>query len=82
MTRHPKRELQGYTELNPLRAGLISAAEEWLWSSAGAHRGVTAGDLSLSMEFWAANWNRSSWKEYLAEKKQKKSFSHSAFGIG
>ncbi|MGO4518847.1 hypothetical protein AB4Y89_23880 [Terriglobus sp. 2YAB30_2] len=57
-----------YTELNPLRAGLISAAEDWPWSSAGAHCGMAAGDVSLSMELWAANWKRSSWKEYLAEK--------------
>ncbi|WP_399257197.1 transposase [Terriglobus albidus] len=57
-----------YTELNPLRAGLTAKAEDWPWSSAGVHCGVTAGDQSLSMELWTANWNRSSWKEYLAEK--------------
>ena len=58
-----------YTELNPLRAGLISTAEDWPWSSAGVHCGVVAaGEIWLSMELWVANWNRSSWKEYLAER--------------
>jgi putative transposase len=29
-----------YTELNPVRAGLVAKAERWEWSSAAAHCGV------------------------------------------
>ena len=33
-----------YTELNPVRAGLVAAAEQWRWSSAAAHCGVAVPD--------------------------------------
>ena len=37
-----------YIELNPVRAGLVSAPEDWLWSSAKAHlSGVSEGVADL-----------------------------------
>ena len=41
-----------YTELNPVRAGLASAAEAWRWSSAAAHCGAEAGNEILDLEVW------------------------------
>ena len=54
-----------YTELNPMRAGMVSEAAMWPWSSAGAHCGQVASAGYLSMELWSARWNASSWKAYL-----------------
>jgi len=45
-----------YTELNPRRAGLVSEAETWPWSSAAGHCGMPTADTSLSMELWAKHW--------------------------
>lgn len=36
-----------YTELNPVRAGLVKDAASWPWSSAAVHLGQTAADPSL-----------------------------------
>jgi putative transposase len=55
-----------YTELNPVRAGLASAAEAWRWSSAAAHCGAEAGSEILDSEVWRENWTASAWREYLA----------------
>ena len=41
-----------YTELNPVRAGLVTAAESWIWSSAAAHCGTEVADGCLEMEMW------------------------------
>jgi len=56
-----------YTELNPVRAGLVSEAESWPWSSASMHCGTTASDTCLTGELWQSRWAVSSWREYLAE---------------
>ena len=41
-----------YLELNPVRAGLVSRAERWEWSSAGAHAlGVDPAGL-LCLDIW------------------------------
>ena len=55
-----------YTELNPVRAGLASAAEAWRWSSAAAHCGAEAGNEILDFEVWRENWTASAWREYPA----------------
>ncbi len=39
-----------YVERNPVRAGLAARAEEYRWSSAAAHCGLS-GDALLSKEF-------------------------------
>ena len=55
-----------YTELNPVRAGLVSEAESWPWSSAKVHCGMTSEDGCLALELWKERWDVSSWREYLA----------------
>lgn len=41
-----------YTELNPVRAGMVSEPETYDWSSPGAHCGATAPDPILQMSLW------------------------------
>jgi len=55
-----------YTELNPVRAGLVSEARGWAWSSAAVHCGAAAADGWLAMEEWRERWDVSSWSAYLA----------------
>jgi putative transposase len=55
-----------YTELNPVRAGLVAEAERWEWSSAAAHCGVLPPDSCLAMELWQARWSACSWRTFLA----------------
>ncbi len=45
-----------YVELNPVRAGLVRAAEDWPWSSAAAH--LTGEDdwRLTAMEWWREQW--------------------------
>ena len=56
-----------YTELNPVRAKLVTEATSWTWSSAAAHCGPAQGDTSLSTELWQTHWTNTSWRKYLAE---------------
>jgi putative transposase len=55
-----------YTELNPVRAGLVAKAERREWSSAAAHCGVLQHDACLAMELWQARWSACSWRTFLA----------------
>lgn len=54
-----------YTELNPVRVGLVVEAEAWAWSSAAVHCGARAADDWISMQEWNERWNTSTWREYL-----------------
>jgi REP-associated tyrosine transposase len=56
-----------YVELNPVRAGMVEAAVEWRWSSAGAHCGRTTPDAMLDMERWRQRWAPAEWTRFLAE---------------
>ncbi len=56
-----------YTELNPVRARMVSTAEAYRWSSAGAHCGSAKPDLALETELWEQQWNSQTWKEYLSQ---------------
>ena len=53
------------TELNPVRAGLVSESSAWPWSSAAVHCGVGSSAIDLAMELWAEHWDPTTWKEYL-----------------
>ena len=53
-----------YVELNPVRAGLCSAAQQWRWSSATANLGMTLDDL---VDTKATHALVSDWSAYLAE---------------
>ena len=41
-----------YTELNPSRAGMVTAAEQWKWSSVAAHCGSADAAAFLDMQLW------------------------------
>jgi putative transposase len=56
-----------YVELNPVRAKLVSRPEEWPWSSAAAHCGITQPDVCLTMEPWHAQWTVARWRDFLGE---------------
>ena len=45
-----------YTELNPVRAGLVLGAELWPWSSAARHCGAKEQDEYLTPEPWRSQW--------------------------
>lgn len=54
-----------YAELNPVRAGLVSEAESWAWSSAAAHCGSCDPALGLEMDTWKSRWSTGTWPQYL-----------------
>ena len=54
-----------YVELNPVRAGLATVAEDWQWSSARAHLSGGDGASVLEMSEWAARWTAKSWRDIL-----------------
>src|SRR6201999_4071847 len=54
-----------YTELNPVRAGLVAEAPSWPWSSAGVHCGMVADDTLVNRELWQKKWTEAAWREYL-----------------
>jgi hypothetical protein len=58
--------LPNFTELNPVRAQLVTEAQAWAWSSAAAHCAVVQADRFLSTELWQNHWTNASWREYLA----------------
>ena len=55
-----------YVELNPVRAGMVGAAERWHWSSAAAHCGLACADAMLDMERWKNSWTSQQWADFLA----------------
>jgi putative transposase len=55
-----------YTELNPVRAGLVSEPESWPWSSAAVHCGKTEVLPWLADSLWRNRWTVPAWREYLA----------------
>ena len=56
-----------YTELNPLRARLVSEAELWAWSSAASHCGGKEHEEYLALDAWRRYWTAATWREYLEE---------------
>lgn len=56
-----------YVELNPVRARMVEKPEQWTWSSAAAHCGLTGPDAMLEMELWGQRWSVSEWRSFLAE---------------
>jgi putative transposase len=55
-----------YTELNPVRAGLVLEAELWPWSSAAYHCGAQQADECLTPDLWRSHWTIETWREYLS----------------
>jgi len=54
-----------YVEPNPVRAGLVAGAEQYDWSSAGAHLGRRDTSGSLATERGAEYWSCQEWAEVL-----------------
>lgn len=56
-----------YTELNPVRAGMVPKPELFRWSSAAVHCGHNAGTLPLHLDTASMNetWNANTWCEFL-----------------
>jgi len=54
-----------YTERNPVRAGMVTAPEDYRWSSAGAHCRGEGGDTLLDAHPWAECWTQAAWREFL-----------------
>jgi hypothetical protein len=51
-----------------VRAGLVSRAQQWTWSSAALHCGdATAADTVLEMDLWRTRWTEVEWRHYLAQ---------------
>ena len=54
-----------YVECNPVRAGLVSEAPDWPWSSAAAHTGGIDRWGVLDMAAWERRWTSGAWREAL-----------------
>jgi len=57
--------VMAYIEQNPVRAALVSCAEEYPWSSAAAHTSDQDDLDLLDMIPWRENYTRERWKETL-----------------
>ena len=49
-----------------MRAGLVSAAEKWPWSSAAARTGSVAQPDWLDVTAWRATFTAKDWRAYLS----------------
>ena len=56
-----------YAELNPVRAGLVTDAAAWPWSSAATHCGRAEPDVCLNMDLWRRRWSAESWRKFIEE---------------
>jgi putative transposase len=56
----------GYVERNPVRAGMVSEASRWAWSSAAAHCAGRDPAGRLDMTAWQAKYTPERWSEVLA----------------
>ena len=54
-----------YTELNPVRAGIVENPMTYPWSSAAAHGDPDCRDATLDMQPWLEAWTPVTWREYL-----------------
>ena len=60
--------VMAYVENNPLRAGMVERAEDFEWSSAGAHLGRIGAGAMLDMEWWQRRWTAEDWRGVLLER--------------
>ena len=47
-----------YAELNPVRAGMVSTAVDYAWSSAAVHCGLDGGSAPVDLRTWGVGWWR------------------------
>jgi len=58
--------VMAYIELNPVRAGLVSSAREYRWSSAAVHLGLrTESRGLLDLKWWEDRWSKQDWNSML-----------------
>ncbi len=55
----------GYVELNPVRAGLVRDAWDYVWSSAKAHCYSHAESTLLNLKRWRSHFTAVEWRESL-----------------
>jgi putative transposase len=55
-----------YTELNPVRAGMVADPEDYRWSTAVVHCGAAPPDPWLEAGTFAAVWTPPLWRDYLS----------------
>jgi putative transposase len=55
-----------YVELNPVRAGLVLAADRWMWSSAGAHLATASWPDWLAREPFCSRYCADEWRSILS----------------
>jgi putative transposase len=60
--------VMAYVENNPVRAAMVERAEDFAWSSAGAHLGRIGGEAMLDMEWWQSRWTAENWRGVLLER--------------
>jgi putative transposase len=60
--------VMAYIELNPVRAGLVSSAAEYPWSSAAVHLGLRS-ELSglVDLQWWSDRWTKWDWSAFLGD---------------
>jgi putative transposase len=46
---------------------MVATPEQWKWSSAATHCGLTNPDPLLEMERWRKRWTAAEWRGFLAE---------------
>jgi putative transposase len=56
-----------YVELNPVRASMVTSADQWRWSSAAAHCESADPDPALDLQRWSERWTTLEWRAFLAE---------------
>jgi putative transposase len=56
-----------YVEQNPVRAGLVAKAEDFVWSSTEAHLSGTDTWHLLDMDFWQESGGAEHWTEMLCD---------------
>lgn len=66
-----------YTELNPVRAGMVPDAALYPWSSAAAHCGRAGRSmpLDLAQEPWRECWSAVAWREFLDDSERQQDVS-------
>lgn len=56
-----------YMERNPVRAGLVARAEEYIWSSAAARLGCCEAPSWLDLSNWRREWTADEWRVMLRD---------------
>ena len=59
-----------YVENNPVRAGIVKKAGEYVWSSAKEHTGKATAEIKLSENKLLNKAIKDKWTEYLGEKEE------------